>query len=147
MLILFSYILKILFSVAAVCFILYFIMSDKKVITLNYSKDIILVTVVISSLINLMYGFSMNINNYTIYTVCFLLIAIFLFVSLMSKPMDLIIISALCYFCIISISIGYILYTIIVLALYYIINNNYHLLMNVNIENDDHDAIDLEKDE
>ena len=144
---LFSYILKIIFSIAATYFILYFL-NKNETFEIKDSKNIMLFVLLISSFINLFFVFSFSTDNYTLYIVGIFTLSVFLFLLSKGKRPIYNILLFLCYFCVISISMGYILYTIIILFLYYLIDKNYYFvdhhnhdennrLKNIEIENDE----------
>jgi len=144
---LFSYILKIIFSIAATYFILYFL-NKNETFEIKDSKNIMLFVLLVSSFINLFFVFSISTDNYTSYIVGVFTLSVFLFLLSKGKPPIYNVLLFLCYFCVISISMGYILYTIIILLLYYLIDKNYYFLdhhnddennrlKNTEIENDE----------
>ena len=113
--------------------IMYFIANKNNPIDVHQSKNIILFMFVNASFINLLFIFSKNLNNYSIFCVGIILISLFIYTISKDELIDFKIILFLSYFCIIGICIGYFLYSIIVLIIFYLLNKNYYLLEETNV--------------
>ncbi len=150
MLVLFSYILKISFSLATTYVIIYFINDKDEIIDYSKSKNITLFILIASAFINLLFIFSKQLDNYTSFYIGLIIFSFLVYKFIRDKVYGEKLIAFLCYFSIISICIGYFSYSLLVLILFYLLNKNYYLLNETKAftsKNTEDQNIELEKDE
>ena len=150
MLVLFSYILKISFSLASTYVIIYFINDKDEIIDYSKSKNITLFILIASAFINLLFIFSKQLDNYTSFYIGLIIFSFLVYKFIRDKVYGEKLIGFLCYFSIISICIGYFSYSLLVLILFYLLNKNYYLLNETKAftsKNTEDQNIELEKDE
>ena len=120
MLVLFSYILKISFSLATTYVIIYFINDKDEIIDYSKSKNITLFILIASAFINLLFIFSKQLDNYTSFYIGLIIFSFLVYKFIRDKVYGEKLIAFLCYFSIISICIGYFSYSLLVLILFYL---------------------------
>ena len=150
MLVLFSYILKISFSLASTYVIIYFINDKDEITDYSKSKNITLFILIASAFINLLFIFSKQLDNYTSFYIGLIIFSFLIYKFIRDKVYGEKLIAFLCYFSIISICIGYFSYSLLVLILFYLLNKNYYLLNETKAftsKNTEDQNIELEKDE
>ena len=117
------YILKIIFSLLCSCLIVYiFVDDDFKNKNYQFHSKMALFG---SSMLSLMYSISSNIDNYNLLTLSIFLFAFITFHFIRKSSDDSKMLYILTFCCILVISLGYILYSFILICLYYFLLNNH----------------------
>ena len=132
-----SYIIKIVLSIAIANAIVYFIYTDnnqtKKILYKQFSN----VSLLGSSFITFIYIYSNNINNHLLYIIGILISVVFIFKYYdQFNDREISSLLFLNFVSIVMITAGYLLYAILVVALYYYINHNFLFFNETEEENE-----------
>ena len=136
MLNLFSLIFKVLLTIFPIYALLFF--SEYSKSKDASFKEILLSTLLVSSILSIFFLFSSYIDNFSPYVVSFIIC--FIYIYLLSKDYDINIKFDFYFmFCFASgISLGYIIHSLLILLSYYYIKNNFdNIKINNNTKNDD----------
>jgi len=132
----FSLIFKVLVTIFPIYALLFFSENSKNKDA--SFKELLLSTLLVSSILSIFFLFSLYIDDFSPYVVSFIIC--FIFIYLLSKDYDINVKFDFYFmFCFASgISIGYIIHSLLILLSYYYIKNNFdNIKINNNTKNDD----------
>ena len=101
----------------------------------NVVKEVLYLSLFASSFINIFYSFSIYINNYSFLLTSIIILTTLMFFMFRKKDDNYKFILLLVYFCIIGVSIGYLSYILIAIAIFYFISSNISYFENNDLLN------------